>query len=281
MKKIILILLILIISFFLIGCTQTAQQEVNNEEQTNIQDIIDQSSSTDNDEQTNEIKNCGSSLIGEENNSVDCFREAFLDCSLAIYSQIQDLGETKFEIFGLTNNSCILKIKAHYQNTLIAETNCSIPKEMLEDGFESNKINDYCTIVTFVSNEKTEEESQIDDDIIETIQQTTNTYWSNAQPFGVISQSYKGKVLTITIKNNDSQPLTLKSFNVGETKKIIDEIIFPEKTKIVSINLENLKECVSRENFSIKRDDIFMEYDTESIKSRFQKGISDLTGKCA
>lgn len=107
---------------------------------------------------------------------------------------------------------------------------------------------------------------------------TLKTSWKTMEPIAITDWNRTGNTLTLVIKNNSAETLSLVSFTAeGLTSEVLDELT-PGQSKNIQIN--GLSDCVLDSRFRILKNDLKFSYSTSSASNMTENGVSDIAGSC-
>ena len=103
------------------------------------------------------------------------------------------------------------------------------------------------------------------------------TSWKTAEPWAITDWSASTTVLTLVLKNNSSDTLTLSSVTVaGDSNGTATTNIAPGATAIKTI----AKTCTATSKYSYPKSGITITYTTPSITGKVQYAVADIAGTC-
>lgn len=108
------------------------------------------------------------------------------------------------------------------------------------------------------------------------------TSWKTAEPWAIQDWSASGDsggTLTIVLKNNTAETLEFNSITASsETSETVDaQTIAPGAvTTQIDVNIV----CTPGSKYSIPKNDIQIDYNTQSIDNKKQYGVADIAGTC-
>ena len=106
--------------------------------------------------------------------------------------------------------------------------------------------------------------------------------WKSAEPFGIIDWSINKELsntVTLVLRNNTSQTLELAYFAIGSMQdSSVNGLIASGATKTIDISYPTI--CHEENSYLIPKEDISINYHTDNIQYKQQKGIADILGTC-
>jgi hypothetical protein len=108
-------------------------------------------------------------------------------------------------------------------------------------------------------------------------EQTAYLTWRSAEPFGIVDYSVSGSTLSLVLKNNSAEDLTLSEVSIS-TGKYSEAVLVPAGQN-VTITLSGFTECVGNSTFSVPKSSIVITY-ISLVGKKSESGVADLIGKC-
>jgi ABC-type cobalt transport system substrate-binding protein len=105
------------------------------------------------------------------------------------------------------------------------------------------------------------------------------TSWKTAEPWAIQDWSAKDGTLSIILKNNTAETLEFNSITASsETSETVDaQTIAPGA---VTTQIDVTIVCTQGHKYSIPKNDIQIDYNTQSIDNKKQYGVADIAGTC-
>ena len=102
------------------------------------------------------------------------------------------------------------------------------------------------------------------------------TSWKTAEPWAIQDWSASGTTLSLVLKNNTAETLELNSVKASGTTPSAQTI--PPGAVTTKINVTIV--CTPGSKYSIPKNDIQINYNTQSMDNKIQYGVADIAGTC-
>lgn len=102
------------------------------------------------------------------------------------------------------------------------------------------------------------------------------TSWRTAEPWAIQDWSADGNALNLVLKNNTAETLELNSVKASGTTPSAQTI----PPGAVTTKIEVTITCSEGNKYSIPKNDIQIDYNTQSIDNKIQYGVADIAGTC-